>query len=119
MYVTRMHSYSLSDREARRHKRINRPNVDVYFENKAWRPLNWSLGGLLIRPYEGSLEPDHVVRGMIVGTTYQGQEKVPFTARVVRRIDRRKELALQFAPADDQMRRFFDRYVQSLGRQVR
>lgn len=117
--MTRIQPYSLSDREARRHKRMSHPTFEVHFENGVWRPLNWSVGGLLIRPYEGPLEPDSVIHGVIVGKTYQGPEKIPFAARVVRRIHRRKELALQFVPPDDQLRRFFNRYLQSEGRQTR
>jgi hypothetical protein len=103
--------YNVSGRDARRHERINEPVFEVHFNNGVWRPLNWSVGGLLIRPYDGSLKPDDVVRGFIVGATFKGPERVPFTARVIRHIQRRKELALQFTSVDERLRHFFEHYL--------
>lgn len=108
---TQSHYYNVSGREARRQERVSDPVFEVHFNDGVWRPLNWSMGGMLIRPYEGTLKPDDIVRGLIIGATFEGVERVPFTARVIRHIHRRKELALQFTSLDAQLRRFFDRYL--------
>lgn len=111
MSLSRTHSYrKIGHREPRRDKRLVQPSFAVHINGEVWRTENWSLGGmLLIRPYDGPLEPDDHVDGLIVGTTRNGSESIRFTARVVRRVPRSQTVALKFDQLDERLLDFFER----------
>lgn len=116
MPPSRTRSYHpLRYHDPRRDKRMVQPVFDVRIGDEVWRTANWSLGGLLlIRPYEGLLEPDDPVRGSIAFPAARESEgvpleSIPFKARVVRRVRRNRALALRFDPLDERLLTFLER----------
>lgn len=93
----------------RRDKRITVPQFQVHLAGTTLQTRNWSLGGLCIRDYPGHLTIGQSVEGLLVGTTRDGLETLPFTAEVIR-IDRETgEVALRFDALDVRDFDFFER----------
>jgi hypothetical protein len=93
----------------RRDKRAIVPVFQVHLDGKTVQTANWSLGGLCIRDYHGSLQLGQIVEGMLVGTTRGGLETLPFTAEVIRFDPDTGEVALRFDALEEHDLAFFER----------
>lgn len=70
-------------RQQRRDTRIESPVIRVQIEGKAYRALNWSLGGVLIG-YDGTLREGDSFTIFGIGLEYGGLVRVSVPARAVR-----------------------------------
>lgn len=100
----------------RRDKRITVPQFQVHLDGNTTPTTNWSLGGLCLRDYRGHLAIGQIVEGLIVGTTREGLETLPFTAEVIRLDRETGEVALRFDGLDV---RDFDFFEKCLRRYMR
>jgi hypothetical protein len=94
--------------EARQDKRMSAPSFQVQLEGVTLQTANWSLGGIYLRDYPGTLEMGQTVEGVLVGTSRLGMEQLPFTAEVVR-IEPDGSVGLHFAIVDSGKIEFFER----------
>ncbi len=70
-------------RQQRRDTRIESPIIRLQIEGKAYRTVNWGLGGVLIA-YDGFLREGDAVNITGIGLEYGGLVRVEVPARVVR-----------------------------------
>lgn len=85
------------------------PVFQVHLHGRMVLTTNWSLGGLCIRDYPGTLQLGQMVEGMLVGTTRDGLETLPFTAEVVRFDGDTGEVGLRFDALEEHDLAFFER----------
>ncbi|CAK0745442.1 hypothetical protein CCP1ISM_2080002 [Azospirillaceae bacterium] len=69
--------------------------LTVEIEGQRRSTINWSVRGLLLEEYHGDLRPGDQVKIHITAEGYSGGGKC--WVRVVRRVPKRGELALDFA----------------------
>ena len=85
-------------RERRRDRRYDRPTLIVEIAGERYRTANWSLGGVLIRGFEG---PGRPLSPLFLRLYLAGVEKPWFLEAAVVRFDpARQLLALRFIALD-------------------
>ena len=86
--------------ERRRHGRHEKPTFLVTLEGHTYQASNWSLGGLMLRGYDGSRAVGEAIRGEfgIAGES----ERCPFEGLVVRVDHENQEIAIGFAGLSDE-----------------
>ena len=101
--------YSLArGAEKRKDKRLPLPVFSVKIDGQTYSTINWSLGGLLVSEYDGTVAEDQLVRIDVKAKDDQAEFKMRLSARVIRhRLDRR-ELALKFEEMNPQVYDFFE-----------
>ena len=67
----------------RRHRRLSWPSLKMSFDGDSHQTTDWSLGGVLVAGYFGSLAPGDEVEGTLQVMTDTNNH--PFKAVVVRR----------------------------------
>ncbi len=102
--------------EMRQDKRMSVPSFQVQLEGVTLQTTNWSLGGLYLRDYPGTLEVGQTVEGILVGTSRLGLETQSFTAEVVRTEPGEHGVALRFDVVGAHKVEFFERCLLHLMR---
>ena len=80
--------------ERRSDKRLQSPGLEISLDDGSYQTKNWSLGGVLVEDYYGSLAPGDEVDGTV--QLLPDTSSHPFKAVVVRRETAVGHLALSF-----------------------
>jgi hypothetical protein len=94
--------------EKRRDKRLPLPVFSVKIDGQTYSTINWSLGGLLVSEYDGTVADDQTVRLDVKAKDDQAEFKLRISARVIRNNTERRELALKFEEMNPQVYDFFE-----------
>jgi hypothetical protein len=86
--------------ERRRHERHESPKLLITLEGHTYQASNWSLGGVLLKGYDGSRGAGEAIMGelCIAG----GSERCSFEGLVVRVNYENQEMAFGFAGLSDE-----------------
>jgi c-di-GMP-binding flagellar brake protein YcgR len=99
--------------ELRRDKRFFEPTLSVEIDDYRYDTVNWSLGGLLLRNYDGRFFSNMLVMVHISvkssGRDQRAQNVVSVEARVVRNDREKRLLALKFVKLSPAAIRFLER----------
>lgn len=80
--------------------RIDDPALVVRVDGKTYKTVNWSMGGLLIEGYDGSLTTGALVTVAALGANTKDLTDVCIRARVVRSDHENKYIAVNFLGLD-------------------
>ena len=116
-----MSSYTMGYRqvrgpEKRKDKRLLLPVFTVELNGATCSSVNWSLGGLLISDFVGTLTEDSVITAEIKAKDGQADVHLRLPARVIRHDTQTREVALKFEQMDP---RIYDFFEQCLSRQFK
>lgn len=95
----------------RRHERGGEPAISVAFEGTSYSAVNWSLGGMLIEGYRGSLTSGALFNIFEIGPFGGRMTSVEVRARVVRIDPVTLQLVVSFLDLDNNAYRLLQAFM--------
>lgn len=95
----------------RRNRRNIMPAVQVDLDGVEYTTVDWSLGGVLIGPYDGHLGVGHHVQIMLIATVGGALRRHQIAGEIARRDYGQQQLAVRFERIDQEAVETLERVV--------